>query len=240
MASEITPELARSALRAEAVNVMKKIKDGKTLTAAERAIVQSYVSGEDPAGAKAFVMTKVDLAKELGVTRKTIDCWVKLKRNRPPRPESNGRLNVVEWKKWMRETGRGGGLAGDTLEDELPRLNAKRLLLINERLELDNAERRGDLISREEVVREAAEIATRLRGDLYGMAASVVGEVMKMTDLDEAVAVYNAAVDRVLAAISRGLKAARKRKRADGGAEAEDEGLELETFEEVASDAAGE
>jgi hypothetical protein len=233
-ANEITAELAQKALRVEAANVLKKLQGGKTLTAAERALIQSIANGGNPADARAWAKSKVALAQALGTTRQTIDRWVKLKRNGPPRPESNGRWNIADWKRWMKETGRGGGLAGDTLEDELPRLNAKRLLLINERLELDNAERRGDLISRDDVVRESAEIATRLRGDLYGLGGSICAEVMKMADLDEAVSVYNSAVDRVLASISRGLKSARQRRREDV-----DEELEDATFEEVGNDGAG-
>lgn len=225
--SGISPELAKKALRIEAGNALKKIQNGKTLTAAERALIQAIAEGDNPADAKGFVTTKVDLANALGVSRKTIDRWGKLRRNGPPGAESDGRWNVVEWKRWMKETGRGGGVDGDTLDDELPRLNAKRILLINERLELDNAERRGELISREDVVKEAAEIATSLRSALYGQGASICSEVMKTTDIDEAVKIYTEAIDRVLHGISQGLKTARKRRRiaanteddADGPAE---------------------
>ncbi len=208
-------EAARKGLQVEVGNVLKKLKSGKTLTAAERALIQSVANGEDVAAAdsKAWAKSKVELANALGVTRQTIDRWGKLKRNGPPHPASNGRWSIPDWKRWMKETGRGGGVDGDSLEDELPRLNAKRILLINERLEIDNAERRGELISREDVVREAAEIATRLRSDLYGQAASICEEVMKMTDTDKAVKVYNEAVDRILLRLSKGLKVTRQRKR---------------------------
>lgn len=225
-AGGISPELAQKALRIEAGNALKKIQSGKTLTSAERALIQAIAEGDNPAEAKGFVTTKVDLSNALGVSRKTIDRWQHLRRNGPPAPEADGRWNVVEWKRWMKETGRGGGVDGDTLDDELPRLNAKRILLINERLELDNAERRGELISREEVVKEAAEIATTLRSALYGQGASICSEVVKLNDLDEAVKVYTDAVDRVLHGISQGLKTAKKKRSAleteDRGADDED------------------
>lgn len=220
-AMDLTPELAKKALLVEAGNVLLKLKAGKTLTAGERALIQSVAEGENPGEAKAWAETKVELANALGVSRMTIDRWVKLKRNGPPKAEANGRWSINEWKRWMKQTGRGGGLDGDALDDELPRLNAKRLLLINERLELDNAERRGELISREEVVKEAADIATRLRGDLYGQAASICETVMKLTDLDEAVKLYNDALDRVLLRITAGLKTAKRGSR--GGAETRSE-----------------
>lgn len=213
--NEITPELARKALRVEAANALKKLQTGKTLTNAERELIRTIAEGDNPADARLWARTKVELANALGVSRMSLDRWIKLKRNGPPKPESDGRWNIPEWKRWMKETGRGGGVDGDALDDELPRLNAKRLLLINERLTLDNAERRGELISREDVVKEAAEIATTLRGALYGQAAAICAEVMKLTDMDEAVRVYNAAMDRTLLGITQGLKAARKRKQAE-------------------------
>ena len=170
---QISQEIARKALDVEAANVLKKLQAGKTLTTPERALIQSIAAGEPPERAKGWAKTKVELCEALGISRMTLDRWLKLKRNHPPRPAADGTWNVVEWKRWMKETGRGGGLDGDALDDELPRLNAKRILLINERLELDNAERRGDLISRDEVVKETAEIATALRSALYGAAASI-------------------------------------------------------------------
>src|SRR5690606_10424110 len=127
----ITPELAQKALRVEAANVLKKLEGGKTLNASERALIQSIAEGGSPDEALAWAKTKVELANALGISRMTLDRWLKLKRNRPPRPAADGRWNVVEWKRWMKETGRGGGVDGDELDEELPRLNAKRLLLIN-------------------------------------------------------------------------------------------------------------
>jgi len=59
------------------------------------------------------------------------------------------------------------------------------------------------------VIREAADFATTLRTVLYGQSASVCGEVMKLTDLDEATRIFNTAVDRMLAPITLGLKCAR-------------------------------
>ena len=89
-------------------------------------------------------------------------------------------------------------MGGDDLEDELPRLNAKRLLLINERLELDNAERRGELLERAAIISAVADVATELRGKLYGEASGTVKLIMLAKDVDEGVKTYNASADRVL------------------------------------------
>lgn len=225
MSNNVSQDLAKKALQVEAANVLKKLSAGKTLRTDERALIQSIASGEDPEKAKGWAKTKVELSNALGISRMTLDRWLKLKRSKPPGHESDGRYNVVEWKNWMRETGRGGGIDGDEADNELPRLNAKRLILINERLQLDNEERRGDLISRDEVVKECAEVATALRSALYGAAASICEAVMKMSDTDEAVRLYNTTMDRALGAFTDGLKTARKRQRrnADGEMPAEQE-----------------
>src|SRR5438045_2045559 len=96
--SAITQELAQKALHVEAGNVLQKIRDKKPLTNAERALIQSIASGEDPAKAKGWAKTKAELANALGVSRMSLDRWLKLKRNAPPKSESNGSWNVVEWK----------------------------------------------------------------------------------------------------------------------------------------------
>ena len=208
--SKLNPADAAKILNANLSNIIEKVRGKKTLNASERAQIQAVADGEEHGGAQAWAANIVELAEAIGCSRQAVHRWKKLKRNAPPETKSDGRLDVVAWKAWLRETGRAGGLAGDDMADELPRLNAKRLLLINERLELDNGERRGELISRAEVIRECAEIATTLRGNLYGQAAGICGEVMKMATLDEAVKHYNDAVDRILFSITAGLKCARK------------------------------
>lgn len=206
----ISPELARKALAVESANVLKKLQGGKTLNASERALIQSIADGEGPESAKAWAANQVELAEAIGVSRQSVNRWLKLKRNGPPKPRSDGRFSVPDWKKWLRETGRDNGVTGDELADELPRLNAKRVLLVNERLELDNAERRGELISRAEVIKEAAEIATSLRSALYGEAASLAKAMMMATDMDAAVKTYNESIDRILSTLTQGLKATRQ------------------------------
>lgn len=225
MQPKLSKEQAAKLLNANLGNVVEKLKSKKTLTKSELALIQAAASEEPLEDARAFVETKIDLAKVLGISRMQLDRYLKLRRNGPPKARSDGRWPVLEWKRWMRETGRAGGVGGDDLEDELPRLNAKRLLLINERLELDNAERKGALIDRAEVVKELAEMATTLRTSLYGEAASLCEQVMKLTAIDEAVKVYNDAIDRVLADLVAGLKAARPRRRAvaDLGVDEEDD-----------------
>ena len=222
----LTREQADKLLRANVGNLVEKLKAKKTLTKAELAQIQAAAEGEPLEDAKAFVDTKVELAKVLSLSRRQIDNYIKLRRNGPPKARSDGRWPVMEWRRWMKETGRGGGLGGDDLEDELPRLNAKRLLLINERLELDNAERRGDLLDRAEMIKETADVATELRGKLYGEGPLTVGLIMKAADIDEAVRTYNDTIDRVLSGLLDWITKTSTKRKKKAGMEEPDEDAE--------------
>jgi hypothetical protein len=218
----LTREQADKLLRANVGNVVEKLKAKKTLTKAELALIQAAANEEPLEEARAFVETKVDLAKTLGISRMQLDRYIKLRRNGPPKARPDGRWPVLEWKRWMRETGRAGGVGGDELEDELPRLNAKRLLLVNERLELDNAERRGELLDRSEIIAAAADVATELRGNLYGEASGTVKLIMVAKDVDEGVKTYNAAMDRVLEGLLNWLGKVQKQRKRRGVAASEE------------------
>jgi hypothetical protein len=64
----------------------------------------------------------------------------------------------------------------------------------------------GELISRAEVIKEAAEIATVQRSALCGQAASIRKEAMTVLDLDAAAKLYNEAMDRILEQLTQGAQ----------------------------------
>ena len=72
-------------------NIVKKVASGKTLTSAERALVEKAYGAS---GDVKFAKTIVELSEILGVNRKTIDRWRKLKGS--PKPCSDGRHNVAK------------------------------------------------------------------------------------------------------------------------------------------------
>ena len=71
---------------------------GKTLTSAERSLVEKAY---DTSGDVKFAKTIVELSEILGVNRKTIDRWRKLKGS--PKPCSDGRHNVAKWRDFVRK-----------------------------------------------------------------------------------------------------------------------------------------
>ena len=78
-------------------NIVKKVASGKTLTSAERALVEKAYG---TSGDVKFAKTIVELSEILDVSRKTIDRWRKLKGF--PKPCSDGRYNVAKWRDFVR------------------------------------------------------------------------------------------------------------------------------------------
>ena len=79
-------------------NIVKKVASGKTLTSAERSLVEKAYG---TSGDVKFAKTIVELSEILGVSRKTIDRWRKLKGS--PKPCSDGRHNVAKWRGFVRK-----------------------------------------------------------------------------------------------------------------------------------------
>ena len=77
-------------LEANLQNIARKVAQGKTLTSAERALIESENTENDLP--KQYADTIVDLADILGVDRRTIDNWRKMKGS--PKPTSNGKHSV--------------------------------------------------------------------------------------------------------------------------------------------------
>jgi DNA-binding transcriptional MerR regulator len=125
---------------------------GRTLTVAERALIEARASGSTDS--TAYAKNIVELANILGVTRRTLNHWRKM--DGAPKALSNGQYDVSAWREFVRLNGLKGGreLGGANQEA----LKARRLLVDIEERELRLAIRRGEYLHRE-VVREAVNAA---------------------------------------------------------------------------------
>lgn len=161
-------------LKADLRNLSSKLKDGKPLAAGERAALQSIAQGGE-ASAVAFAHNQVDLARLLGVTRKTIQRH--LKREGNPGARADGRYDVLAWREYLKAFGSAGEDEADKID--AGRERARNILLKNERLEFDLAVARREYVSAEEVEKAvAAMIGTARRRLLSGpptLAPQVVG-----------------------------------------------------------------
>ena len=93
----ITQEAAEKILEADFTNIVRKVRDGKTLTSTERARVQARAAGSSATLTEA--KTIVELASALGVTRRTLSNWRKMKG--APEPNPNGSHNVSAWRDFV-------------------------------------------------------------------------------------------------------------------------------------------
>jgi transcriptional regulator with XRE-family HTH domain len=127
----IKPGDAAILLKGDLANIAKKVKGGKTLSKAERDLLHASVSGGLPSQQE-YCDTQDDLARLIGVTRKTIQRWRKIEGS--PEPRADGRWHVPSWRQF--KISRQGD---DEDEEENPIASvarAKQILLQNERLEM--------------------------------------------------------------------------------------------------------
>jgi predicted DNA-binding transcriptional regulator AlpA len=180
-------------LKQEVKNLQKKVAMGKTLSASERAILQGMMAGDAAPDGKTFADNQVELAEILGVNRKTIQRW--LKEAGAPKPAARGAWNIAEWRDWMSRTGK---RAIDS--DEGPSksaLEAKKLLLQNEKLEHEIAVLKSDYLHIDDVRREIGSMVAEAKKILLSVPAGLAPLVVGLS-VPEAEKRIRAKVDEVL------------------------------------------
>ena len=94
----VNENIGQKILSKDLENIVKKVASGKTLTSVERSLVEKAYG---TSGDVKFAKTIVEFSEILGVSRKTIDRWRKLKGS--PKPCSDGRHNVAKWRDFVRK-----------------------------------------------------------------------------------------------------------------------------------------
>jgi hypothetical protein len=142
----LSPQQAKLLLDTDTLNLAEKVKAKKSLSPREREMLESIAAsgGDHKPNTKTFADNQVELGEILGVNRRTVIRWLKIEGN--PGAETNGKYNVTIWREWARINGL---KFTDTDDLDKSALQARNILLQNERLELANAEKRKLLIPRE-------------------------------------------------------------------------------------------
>ena len=153
---KLSPLQAQKTLDMEFANLAKKVRDGRTLTQAERVALHQYanqgkdVGGESGPGAPVDVVrSKTKLADALGVSRRTLqNHW-----NDPGRPNarSDGAYDLLSFRQWA--IAAGFGKAEEMGGEELPtkqELEARHLLVRIDIAQLNLAQKRKELIPRKD------------------------------------------------------------------------------------------
>ena len=133
-APTITPEDAARVLAANWKNLVKRVSAGKTLNAAELALLRARAAESHESVALARDVS--ELSRVLGVTRQTMHAW--LKREGAPEANADGSHDVVAWRRYIEEA----GLKGATLS-ETESLKARKLLAEIEDRELKVSLKKG-------------------------------------------------------------------------------------------------
>lgn len=160
--AEISVNHATRILRADAANLAKKVKAGRTLTAPERQLLLNIRRGENSPSALIHSSSQAALAKVLGVKQATIAKYRKRAGN--PGKRSDGDYEIEAWRRFLTQcgvyensmhangdhdlNGNGTGLAA---------LKSRQVSLRNERLEIENKVRRGELVEWNEAAQRQAQ-----------------------------------------------------------------------------------
>ena len=162
-----TAKQAKALLNANLANVARRLSHGKTLSSSERVMLEGITNGEGPSSER-FANNQVELAKIFGCTRRSVQNWTK--QAGWPGTTSNGRYEVAAIMDWLEYTGH---QKFSHLE-----LKANQLLLKNQKLEIQNAISKGEMIRVEDVEKLGAMIGLGLRkaiNALHTIAPSIVG-----------------------------------------------------------------
>jgi phage terminase Nu1 subunit (DNA packaging protein) len=161
----ITGEQLETIRKKDIANLIRKVKDGRTLTAAERRIIESAAGQEEPA--KELVST-ARVAELFNVSRKTIYAWRNAGLDGVPK-KVGGKEDLAEWRAWFAANPSAGHYDGK------PRRDRESLLCSKLEIEIQIADLKLKKVSRELMpVAEARESATRIY-------SAVKAELLKMT-----------------------------------------------------------
>ncbi|MBC2593847.1 hypothetical protein H5P28_06195 [Ruficoccus amylovorans] len=142
--TDLTSDAAERIMAADFKNIVKKVREGKTLSQSELARVQARASGVVNTSLTTAANLN-ELASALGVTRQSIYRWRKLEG--APEPAANGTHSVIAWRQFMAANALEGGSASTDMEA----LKARKLLAEIEDRELRLAVRKNEYVPLEEV-----------------------------------------------------------------------------------------
>ncbi|MDR0532529.1 MAG: hypothetical protein LBH01_01085 [Verrucomicrobiales bacterium] len=161
--------------------ILNRVQAGEPLTAAQKARLDEYLheknstASPDAELVTEFADTVTALALALNCDRKTVQRYMKVEGN--PGSDAGGKFNVGVWKQWVEEH--------DRLRRKRPKNESKidaelrSLLLRNEKIEIENKVRRGQLADVDEVCKVLGDLFGTLvqsaRGVKHHLAPQVVG-----------------------------------------------------------------
>lgn len=177
----------------EDLDAGKKVSDDD-LEKAHQILADQYIR---EVKAEKFAKNQTELAKVLGVDRKTIQRW--RKESGFPVPKTNGRYNIKDTKDWVKAHQKKDWADEEDLHD----LKIRQLKLQCEKLEFDLKTRRGDYTPNDDVVRWVGEMVTESKTMLLAIPAKLAPIVIGL-DAPDAEERIKEAIDEALTLLNKG------------------------------------
>jgi len=195
---DLSPDIARKLLTRDIANLAQRVQRGGNLSRSERAMLQSMAALSGPAQAT-VAENFVDLARILGVTRRTIQNW--RRKSDAPKPAANGFHDVAAWREFMQRH----DLKSDaTATDEETALRARKLLAEVEERELRLAVKKGDYVSIEEVRQTWTRLVGRAKELLRNKFENELPPILSGLDATAIQEESRRAIDEVLGVLHSG------------------------------------
>lgn len=200
---EFTAEELERIRKMDVENIRLKVATGDVLTREQMKRLEMAVGEKETE--EIWVGSQEELAKALDISdRKSIQRW--MKEPDVPGKGEDGRYSVTRWREWMERKGKRAGRPKLTIEDQ----RNKALALDVELKQLELAERRGEMITRDECLTTLLELVTRVVGEFrqvhHSLAPAVVGETVP-----EAATRIKSSIDATLERLAALPEAAKKK-----------------------------
>jgi DNA-binding transcriptional MerR regulator len=193
----LSPDIARKLLNRDVANLAQRVQRGGNLTRSERVMLQGMAA--TVVQTSSVAENYVELAKILGVTRRTLQNWRK-RRDAPP-PAANGFHEVSAWREFMHRH----DLKGDVVAtDEETALRARKLLAEVEERELRLAVKKREYVSLEEVRQTWTRLVGRAKELLRNKFENELPPILSGLDATAIQEESRRAIDEVLAVLNSG------------------------------------
>jgi DNA-binding transcriptional MerR regulator len=167
--SEKIQSIAKGVLQQNLANIAIKVKEGKVLTKEERLLFESFTNVDAPTGAEETANTLAELSERLGVTIRTIQRWRK-KYDDAPRS-----LSIPQWVAFR-------NLISSPREEEnlaarKVAAEARKAELACEKLELEIANLKGEMVRRDEVRQDGVRLGSIIRSAFSKLERELLGRL---------------------------------------------------------------
>jgi DNA-directed RNA polymerase beta subunit len=185
----LTREQAKRILRMDLKNILEKVKNGKTLSAAERRIFEEYSDAEVSPHLET-VQTLSQMADRLGVALRTVSRWKK------KYPDCPKRLVVSEWIAFREAMGGENAMKQSSeWAQRRTEADARRAEKQVEKLELEIDQIKRDLVHRNSVRSSGARLATIIRSAFARLERDLSSRLEGKTPEERRVEIRHAVAD---------------------------------------------